>query len=37
MVTREEVLQALSTIRGPDLGRDVVSLGVVKDSRCSPS
>lgn len=31
MVTREEVLQALSTIRDPDLGRDVVSLGMVKE------
>ena len=31
MVTRDDVLAALSTIRDPDLGRDVVSLGMVKD------
>ena len=31
MVTREEVLRALSTIKDPDLGRDVVSLGMVKE------
>ncbi len=31
MPTKEEVLQALSAIRDPDLGRDIVSLGFVKD------
>ncbi|HET7421343.1 MAG TPA: Mrp/NBP35 family ATP-binding protein [Candidatus Dormibacteraeota bacterium] len=31
MVAREDVMRALSTIRDPDLGRDVVSLGMVKD------
>lgn len=31
MVTRDDVLRALSAIRDPDLGRDVVSLGMVKD------
>lgn len=31
MVTHDDVLRALSTIRDPDLGRDVVSLGMVKD------
>lgn len=31
MATREEVLRALSTIRDPDLGRDVVARGMVKD------
>ncbi|MGH7776738.1 MAG: Mrp/NBP35 family ATP-binding protein [Candidatus Dormibacterales bacterium] len=29
--TREEVLSALSSIVDPDLGRDVVSLGMIKD------
>ncbi len=31
MPTKEEVLQALSAIRDPDLGRDIVSLGFVKE------
>ena len=31
MVTPEAVLQALSTIHDPDLGRDVVSLGMIKE------
>ncbi len=31
MVTRDDVLRALSAIRDPDLGRDVVSLGMIKD------
>lgn len=31
MVSREEVLSALSAIKDPDLGRDVVSLGMIKD------
>lgn len=29
--TREEVLRALASLRDPDLGRDVVSLGMIKD------
>ncbi len=32
-VTREAVLEALSAIRDPDLGKDIVSLGFVKDLR----
>lgn len=31
MVNREQVLAALSAIKDPDLGRDVVSLGMIKD------
>ena len=31
MATHAEVLHALSSIRDPDLGRDVVSLGMIKD------
>lgn len=31
MTTRDDVLRALSTINDPDLGRDVVSLGMVKE------
>ena len=31
MVSRDDVLRALSAIRDPDLGRDVVSLGMIKD------
>lgn len=31
MPSREEVLSVLSTIKDPDLGRDVVSLGMIKD------
>jgi ATP-binding protein involved in chromosome partitioning len=34
--SREQVLEALSTIRDPDLGRDVVSLGMIKDLDISP-
>ncbi len=33
MPDREEVLRALATIVDPDLGRDIVSLGFVKDVR----
>lgn len=33
MATREEILGALGTIMDPDLGRDIVSLGFVKDLR----
>jgi len=29
--TREQVLTALSTIQDPDLGRDIVSLGMIKN------
>ncbi len=31
MSTQEDVLRALSAIQDPDLGRDVVSLGMIKD------
>ena len=31
MPTAQQVLDALSTIRDPDLGRDVVALGMIKD------
>ncbi len=31
ITTREEVLRALSSLRDPDLDRDVVSLGMIKD------
>jgi ATP-binding protein involved in chromosome partitioning len=34
--SREDVLQALSAIVDPDLGRDVVSLGMIKDLNISP-
>ncbi|HLH70115.1 MAG TPA: Mrp/NBP35 family ATP-binding protein [Candidatus Dormibacteraeota bacterium] len=33
--SREQVLHALATIIDPDLGRDVVSLGMIKDLRIS--
>jgi metal-sulfur cluster biosynthetic enzyme len=36
MATRDEVLRALTTIRHPDLGRDVVSLGMVSICRPAP-
>ncbi|TMF29303.1 MAG: iron-sulfur cluster assembly protein, partial [Chloroflexi bacterium] len=31
MPNREDVLAVLSAIKDPDLGRDVVSLGMIKD------
>jgi ATP-binding protein involved in chromosome partitioning len=31
MATRDDVLRVLSSLRDPDLGRDVVSLGMIKD------
>ena len=31
MITREQVLAALSTIQEPDLGKDLVTLNMVKD------
>ena len=31
ITTREEVLRTLSSLQDPDLGRDVVSLGMIKD------
>lgn len=31
MATQEEILQALSHVKDPDLGRDIVSLGFIKD------
>ena len=31
MVQREQVLEALRKVRDPDLGRDIVDLGFVKD------
>ena len=31
IVAREEILGALSKIKDPDLGRDIVTLGFVKD------
>jgi ATP-binding protein involved in chromosome partitioning len=34
---QEDVLRALGTIVDPDLGRDVVSLGMIKDLRISPA
>jgi ATP-binding protein involved in chromosome partitioning len=34
--SEQEILRALSTIVDPDLGRDVVSLGMIKDLRISP-
>jgi ATP-binding protein involved in chromosome partitioning len=35
-MTQERVLSALAQIVDPDLGRDVVSLGMIKDLRVSP-
>lgn len=35
MTTQEAILQALATIRDPDLGRDIVSLGLIKDLKVS--
>jgi ATP-binding protein involved in chromosome partitioning len=35
MVTEQSVLQALSTVQDPDLHRDLVSLGMVRDLRIS--
>ena len=31
VVKKEEVLKALSTVMDPDLGQDLVSLGMIKD------
>ena len=36
VMTQERVLSALAQIVDPDLGRDVVSLGMIKDLRVSP-
>jgi ATP-binding protein involved in chromosome partitioning len=36
-LTEQEVLGALAQIVDPDLGRDVVSLGMIKDLRVSPT
>src|SRR3954466_1893301 len=33
--TSQQILEALSTIKDPDLGRDVVSLGMIKDLEVS--
>jgi len=35
--SREEVLSVLSAIKDPDLGRDVVSLGMIKDLAIDPA
>jgi len=35
--TNQQVLAALSTIQDPDLGRDVVSLGMIKDLAIDPA
>jgi ATP-binding protein involved in chromosome partitioning len=35
VTTQEAILQALATIRDPDLGRDIVSLGFIKDLKVS--
>src|SRR5918911_2531397 len=35
-ITEDQVLAALAQIVDPDLGRDVVSLGMIKDLRVSP-
>jgi ATP-binding protein involved in chromosome partitioning len=35
VTTQEAILQALATIRDPDLGRDIVSLGLIKDLKVS--
>src|SRR5579864_5330723 len=34
--TSQQVLSALATIRDPDLGRDVVTLGMIKELEVSP-
>src|SRR5579862_9757953 len=34
--TSQQVLAALATIRDPDLGRDVVTLGMIKELTVSP-
>ncbi|HEX9363653.1 MAG TPA: iron-sulfur cluster assembly protein, partial [Candidatus Dormibacteraeota bacterium] len=31
MPSKDEILAVLSAIKDPDLGRDVVSLGMIKD------
>ncbi len=36
MAVREVVVRVLSSLRGPELGRDVVSLGMIKDHRRLP-
>src|SRR5918911_1454211 len=36
-ITEDQVLSALARIVDPDLGRDVVSLGMIKDLRISPA
>jgi ATP-binding protein involved in chromosome partitioning len=33
--TQEAILQALATIRDPNLGRDIVSLGLIKALKVS--
>src|SRR5256885_7402234 len=35
--TNQQVLEALSTINDPDLGRDVVALGMIKDIAVDPA
>ena len=35
VTTQEAILQALARIRDPDLGRDIVSLGLIKDLKVS--
>jgi ATP-binding protein involved in chromosome partitioning len=35
--SQEQVLAALGTIKDPDLGRDVVSLGMIKDLKIGPT
>ena len=35
VTTQEAILQALPTIRDPDLGRDIVSLGLIKGLKVS--
>src|SRR5256885_16699322 len=35
--TNQQVLEALSTIQDPDLGRDVVSLGMIKELTVDPA
>jgi ATP-binding protein involved in chromosome partitioning len=34
--TSQQILEALATIRDPDLGRDVVSLGMIKELQVAP-